>query len=694
MAPEETELSAPSPRPITAEDLLHLKLISDPQVSPDGRRVVYVLQRTDREQNKYFSSLWVVDADDTGNRPFTQGDQNDRSPRWAPDGSGIAFLSDRDEKSQLWLIPADGGEACRLTDLEEGSIAEFHWSPDGSRIALRYRPKPEWARKAAREEREKQKLSTPPLHVRRLSYREEGTGYFGEERWHLFVLDVGTREVTQITHGDTDQGSLAWSPDSTRIAFVTNRSEDPDLAPQLQEIRSVSAAGGEEQKVPGPPGPKGSLTWSPDGKWLAYYGHTDVRDVWSGTEPHLWVLPAEGGKGRDLMAALDRPAGDATLGDIRSFGGGWQGPVWAPDSESLFLLVSDRGACHVYRASREGGDLRNLTPGYRGEIASLSQDRSGLHLAAVAGDPTRPGDVYRLDLASDAGALRLLTDVNRELMGSLELAHVEEFTAPGEVDTVHGWLMRPARPAPPEGYPLILYIHGGPHTQYGWAFMHEFQTLAARGYAVLYTNPRGSRGYGNAHAGAIRQDWGGPDYRDLMAAIEQAVTLPDIDGSRLGITGGSYGGYMTNWIIGHTDRFRAAVTQRSVVNLHSMSGTCDFCFNDSPYFGGNAWSATGPFLAQSPLSHVANVNTPLLILHSEGDLRCPIEQAEQLFAAMKSLRKEVEFVRFPREANHGLSRSGPPDLRLARLELIAGWMDRYLTAREPALTTETPRHGE
>ncbi len=671
-------MSAPSPRPIRAEDLFELKLVSDPQISPDGSRIVYPLQRTDREQNKYFSNLWIADAEGKTSRPFTQGDQCDHSPRWTPDGSGIAFLSDRGEKSQFWLIPADGGEACRLTDLEEGSIAEFHWSPDGSRIAFRYRPKPEWARKAAREEREKQKRSTPPLHVRRLNYREEGAGYFGEERWHLFVLDVSTQEITQLTHGDTDQGNLAWSPDGSHIAFVTNRSEDPDLTPQLQEIRIIPAAGGDERRVAGPPGPKGSLTWSPDGKWLAYYGHTDTRDVWSATEPHLWVLPAEGGEGRDLMEELDRPAGDATLGDIRSFGGGRQGPVWAPDSRSLYILVSDRGACHVNRVALAENCLENLTPGYLGEIASLSVDHAVERSAMVVGTPQVPGEVYTLSLtAADAG-LRAVTAHNAELLSGIELAGVEEFTAPGEAGEVHGWLMRPVRPAPPDGHPLILYIHGGPHTQYGWAFMHEFQTLAARGYAVLYTNPRGGRGYGNAHSGAIRQDWGGPDYRDLMAAIEHAVTLPGIDGQRLGVTGGSYGGYMTNWIIGHTDRFRAAVTQRSVVNLHSMSGTCDFCFNDSPYFGGNAWSETGPFLAQSPLSYVANVDTPLLILHSEGDLRCPIEQAEQLFAALKSLRKEVEFVRFPREANHGLSRSGPPDLRLARLELIAGWMDQHL----------------
>lgn len=666
-------------RPVTAEDLFRLKLVSDPQIDPSGTQIVYGLQRTDRAQNKYFSNLWLVRADGTENRPFTQGEQSDRNARWSPDGHWIAFLSDRGETSQLWLISAHGGEARKLTALEEGSLADISWSPDGTRILFRYRPKPEWQRKAVREEREKQKLSTPPLRIRRLSYREEGCGYFGEERWHLYVIAVESGKVTQITTGETDQGSAAWSPDGTRVAFVTNRSPDPDRTPQLDEIRIVPADGsGAEQLIEAPAGPKGALTWSPDGRSFAYYGHTDTRDVWSATEPHLWILPAEGGEARDLMAELDRPAGDATLGDVRSFGGGWQGPTWTPDSRNLFFLVSDRGACHLYHASVEDGRLTNLTPNHPGEIASLSLDRAAQRAAVVAGDPGVPGEVYTLSLTGPEAELQAVTALTEEFLNGIELARVEEFEAPGEAGEVHGWLMRPTAPPPPGGYPLILYIHGGPHTQYGWAFMHEFQCLAGRGFAVLYTNPRGSRGYGNAHAGAIRGDWGGPDYRDVMAAVEGAAALPEIDADRLGVTGGSYGGYMTNWIIGHTDRFRAAVTQRSVVNLHSMGGTCDFSFADSEYFGGNSWSAPERFHAQSPLSHLEGVQTPLLIIHSEGDLRCPIEQAEQLFAALKNLGKEVEFIRFPREANHGLSRSGPPDLRLARLGFIAGWMERHL----------------
>jgi dipeptidyl aminopeptidase/acylaminoacyl peptidase len=439
----------PARRLIAPEDLFRYRLVSDPQLSPDGERVVYVLQRTDAEKNKYFKNLWLVD--DGGDRPFTQGDVNDASPRWSPDGRSIAFTSDRGERCQLWRIRTDGGEAEQLTQLEEGAVGEFRWSPDGTRIAFSFRPKPPWARKEAVEERKKNDRSAPPLVVRRMHYREEGGGYFGDERWHLFVLDMATREVSQLTHGETDQQCFAWSPDGTRIAFLTNRSEDPDRTPQFEEIRVIPAEGGEERRLDAPQGPKGSLTWSPDGHWLAYYGHTDVTDVWSPTDPHLWLLPAEGGEGRDLSAALDRPVGDATLGDLRSFGGGWGGPVWSPDSSTIYFLVSDRGACHAYRVPVSGGAAENLTPGLVGEFASLSLDATGRRIAAVVGTTTLPGDVAVLDVESPGRELRMMTQSNAALLAELELAEPQEFTAATDGGEVHGWILRPPPGAPGGG---------------------------------------------------------------------------------------------------------------------------------------------------------------------------------------------------------------------------------------------------
>ena len=329
-------------RLITAADLFRIQLVSDPQLSPDGTRVVYAQQWANTEKNQYFTNLWLVETCGREPRRFTQGDQRDGSARWSPDGSQIAFVSDRGETSQVWLIPLGGGEARSLTKLEEGSVGELAWSPDGRSIAFNYRPKPEWQRKSAREEREKNKRSTPPMVLRRLHYREEGAGYIGDERWHLYVLDVATGEVRQLTDGEHDEGSLAWSPAGDRIAFITNRSANPDLTMHLDEIWIVPAGGGEETLVAAPAGPKHHLTWSPNGATFAYYGNTDVRDNWTATDPHLWVVPTTGGGARDLSAPLDRPAGDDTLADLRAFGGGWTGPVWSPDSRSIYFLISDR----------------------------------------------------------------------------------------------------------------------------------------------------------------------------------------------------------------------------------------------------------------------------------------------------------------------------------------------------------------
>jgi dipeptidyl aminopeptidase/acylaminoacyl peptidase len=657
--------------------VFRFRLLSDPQLSPDGRRVVYASQRTDREQNRYFSNLWLVDVESGRDRPFTAGDHREGSPRWSPDSGRIVFISNRDETAQLWCIPADGGEATPLTHLEEGSLGAVEWSPDGTHLVFTYRPTPPAARKTAREEREKAHRSTPPQVIRHLHYREEGAGFIGDERWQVYVLHVDTGAVRQVTHGAADAGHPAWSPDSARLAYVTNAGPEPELAPQLDEIRFLTLDDGSETTLDAPAGPKHQLAWSPDGALLAYFGNTDVADTWSAADSHLWVVSVTGGDARDLAADLDRPVGDQTLADLRSFGGGCPGPVWAPDSKSLYTLVSDRGAVHAYQWFPDGSAPVNLTPGFAGEIASLSLDAAGEQFAVIAGDPVQPGDVHLLRLTAATPELRPLTAANAALLAELELAVPEEVIATCDGGEVHGWLLRPTA-SPDQAVPLLLYIHGGPHTQYGWAMMHEFQFLAARGYAELYANPRGSRGYGEAHVAAIRGDWGGPDYRDLMAITEHAATLPGLDPGRVGVTGGSYGGYMTNWIVGHTHRFRCGITQRSVVNLHSMGGTCDFNFSDSPYFGGNTWSAPERMLAQSPLSHAGNVRTPLLIIHSEGDLRCPIEQAEQLFAALKRQRCEVELVRYPREANHGLSRGGPPDLRLDRLERILAWLDRWL----------------
>ena len=661
-------------RPVEAEDILRLRSVSDPRLSPDGERIVFVVRRTDAEKNRYFSDLWVAPFEEGEPRQFTTGDHGDASPRWSPDGRTIAFISDRGESAQVWLLPADGGEARQLTRLEEGSVNRLQWSPDGTRLAFAYRAKPPEDRKAARELREKEHRSNPPRVVRRLIYRMEGEGFIGEERWHVWVADAQSGEARPVTQGDFDHGAFAWSPDGSELVVVSNHSAEPDITRGHDDFWRVPAEGGEAQRVECTPGPKETVAWSPDGQWLAYYGTTDPEDEWGIKNEALLVAPAAGGEARDLTQLLDRPVGNAILADFRS--GGFLGPIWSGDSRGLFCLINDWGGCHLYHAPIEAGEPNRIAGGAR-DIASLSFDASRRRVVSAIGDARQPGEVYVAE--ADGGFVyRRRSDVNEALLGEVALAEPEEFTLEGPGGPLHGWTLRPPDFDAGRRYPAILYIHGGPHTQYGHAFMHEFQYLAAAGYVIVYSNPRGSKGYGYEHTAAIRGCWGGPDYADLMAVADHAAALPYVDETRIGVTGGSYGGYMTNWIVGHTARFRAAVTQRSVVNLHSMAGTCDFNFTESRYFGGDAYANPEGLIRQSPLFCAGAVETPLLIIHSEGDLRCPIEQAEQLFAALRRQGKEVEFVRYPREANHGLSRGGPPDLRLDRLRRIREWMDRYL----------------
>ncbi|MDE0298401.1 MAG: S9 family peptidase [Candidatus Poribacteria bacterium] len=673
-------MMATKPRKISAEDLLTMRFVSGPQLSPDGTLVAFVLRWINPEKNRYFSNLWLVPTDGGEPRRFTVGDYGDISPRWSPDGRRIAFISDRSDSSQIWLIPVDGGEAEQLGQLEEGSLASLAWSPDGTKIAFAFRAIPPADRKEERDAREEEHGSYPPRVIRRAGYREDGAGYNGGERWHLQTVCVETGHVNQLTSEDYDDRSPAWSPDGRTIAFVSNRTEDGDLTPGYQDLWLIPSDGGAARRVTKQSGHMQNPVWSPDGAEIACIGHDRPDEIWGVSDPHLRVVSVESGEAQDLTVGIDRPVGHHTLGDTSESDVGAVSLIWSADGARLFFLVSDQGSCHLYAVNRNGGEPRQLTQGAI-DVCAFSADSETTRLVLQIGSFTEPGDVYLLPIGDAEGNTPVrLTDVNREWNAELALSDAEEIwfdTYDG--GKIHGWIVKPPDFDPQQKYPLILEIHGGPHTQYGNAFFHEFQFLAARGYVVIYTNPRGSKGYGETYAAAIRGDWGGPDFDDLMAAVDYVIDQGYVDSERLGVTGGSYGGFMTNWIVSHTDRFKAAVTQRSVTNMISMAGTCDVqLMGDRTYFSSEVWEDPTFYWKLSPLSHVQNISTPLLILHSEGDLRCPIEQAEQLFIALKRLKREVEFVRYPPEASHDLSRSGPPDLRIHRLNRIVEWMDKHL----------------
>ncbi|MEW5986258.1 MAG: S9 family peptidase [Chloroflexota bacterium] len=684
-------MAAPKKRPITAEDLYAFQLVSDCQLAPDGRHVVYVQQRVEKEKEKKYSHLWVAPTGGGAARQFTVGDHSDYQPRWSPDGRQIAFLSNRgdEEQPQLYLIPFDGGEARRLTDLK-GEFGEWAWSPDGRQLLCHFRQKDEETLAREKDE-QKKKLGVVARHVHTFFYAQDGEGYLPQAKWHLWLIDARTGKGRPLTRGDQyDEGSAAWSPDGRTIAFCSNRTADPDRTLDAVDIYLMPAAGGGEEswrKVDTPYGPKSSLAFSPDGRWLAYVLHAPSDGWWRNDS--LWVapvasdqslitndqLPTTNDHTLNLTSAYDLQIANASLGDLgaRTF----SRPVWSKDGKSLYCQGSRHGRTWVYQVGLDGQGLRPVVDD-DGVVDSFSLDSGQERLAYLLTTCQSPPEVWLCDLGR--GRSRQLSQANGRLLRTLDLGVVEEVWFKGAAgNNLQGWIVQPPGFDPSQKYPSILEIHGGPWLQYGAAFMHEFYYLAAQGYVVAFCNPRGGQGYGEEHARAIWNQWGTVDYEDVMVWADYVAGLPYVDSTRMGVTGGSYGGFMTNWIIGHTDRFRAAVTQRSVSNLISMWGTSDFNWVFQQPLGDSLppWQNFEKYWQHSPLKYVGNVKTPTLVIHSEQDLRAPMEQGQQLYVALKMAGVETELVLFPNES-HGLSRGGRTDRRVERLKRISGWFDHYL----------------
>ncbi len=690
-------------QPVALEDLLRFQLAGDTQIAPDGRQVVFTLKRTDAEKNKYFTRLHRGDLMGGPSRTFTGDGHNDGLPRWSPDGGQIAFVSDRDKPgAQIYLLPADGGEAQKLTTLEEGGITELCWSPDGAQIAFAYRATPEAYREKAKKEREEKGFSPPVRVHRKLTYRLDAFGYYDDSFAQVWVVDAQSGAARQLTDAPNTHHSLAWSPDSQTLAFIANRRDDNDLSEQRDDLYKISVAAGdakaeagatsEPEQIAAPDGPKVGLAWSPDGQWLAYAGHTHPDDTWGGYNDRVLVIPATGAsEARDLTGASDMSVGYLTLSDSHEAGGGSL-IQWSPDSATLYFPLSAHGATRLVSAPLRGGNLTALTPDNH-EMGAFSVSRDGRAFGILLGNATELYDAYigEAGASGTGGAangaselkLRRVSQVNQALLNSVLLQMPEEtWLDSGEGARVQTWLLRPpdfdANAA--RQYPAIVYVHGGPAMQYGGqaAPFHELQWLAAQGYVVLFSNPRGSKGYGEAHTSAIKGDWGNRDWTDIQAVADYGAALPYVNADKMAIMGGSYGGYMTAWAVGHTDRFACGIADRLVGNLHSMAGTTDFAFLHGRHWKGNAWSDPADLWRDSPLAYAGNIHTPLLIIHSDGDLRCPVSQAEELFAALREQRKVVEFVRYPANSSHGMSRNGPPDLRLDRLRRNLEWLNRYL----------------
>jgi len=649
-------------RGMVPDDLTRIQFVTDPQVSPDGRRIAFVVTTLSEERDEYLSNVWIVDAERGAPRRFTAGPRRDVDPRWSPDGARLAFLSERapKDKLQLYVMPADGGEPTKLTALEHG-VSGAAWSPDGSRLAF---VSPVGGQREPDSEEEKRK-SRPARVITLVKYRFNGEGFIYDRRPHVFVVATDGSTPVQITDGDFIDADPTWAPDGDSIVFASARHAERD-DDDASDLWRVAAKGGTPQRLTATVGPVMLPAFSPDGRSIAYLSRP-AKNAY-GRNVRLYVVPSDGaGDAACLTTALDRSCGAL---HVR--------PLWAPDGRSLVVAAEDRGDVGLWRLATSGsGAPARIVAGER-VLNGYSASADGRLLAFAASTPVTPAEVFTC--RADGREERGLTALNHAWIGQVSLSASERFRFTRAGHELDVWVMRPAGFVDGRRYPTLLSIHGGPHAQYGHNFFDEFQVYAGAGYAVVYANPRGSQGYGEAFTQAVIGDWGGGDYADVMAALDEALARhPFIDRERLGVLGGSYGGFLTSWTVGHTRRFKAACSERAVNCQYTMFGTSDIghSFNVVELGGPMPWEDMARYIERSPLTYAKDIVTPLLILHSEEDLRCPIEQGEQLFVALKKLRREVRFIRFPGE-NHEMSRSGKPRHRLERFRHILEWFGGYL----------------
>lgn len=680
-------------------DLYDLRIPTDVAISPDGTRVCFALQEVNPARDGYRTALWLVPTDGSAEpRRLTLGMTSDSQPRWSPDGRTLAFVSDRGEvldkgagderrgrnsrrpaKRQVWLLPTDGGEARQLSRLAHDA-SDICWSPDGSRLCV---VAGAGAPEAHTEDRPPGEPPPRDAHIiDRLQYMSNDDGHVYQHPPKLWLVDATDGDARQLTSGRGRDGQPTWSPDGRTIAFVSDRHRDADLTWRA-DVYAVDVEGGKIRRVTGGRGQRAFShpAWSPDGTWLAALGHrypargANQNDVWrfaAGSETD----------GENLTAGSDLDAAAGMNSDL--FGFAVTRPAWTADGARILFAAPVEGSYELWRVAVHDGKVERLTRGqhYLSRAHAVQVAGGRQRVALLRATAVEPPNVALLDvprrLPREGIIPTRLTSLMADAWTDVQpVAPVERWH---EVDgrRIQGWFYEAARrdgkPAP-----LVVEIHGGPATLYGWSLMWEWQCLVAAGISVYACNPRGSEGYGQDFLSANFRDWGDGPMRDILGGVDALIDDGLADGDRLGVTGGSYGGYLTSWIVGHTDRFKAAVSCRSVNDLTSqmLSGDIAGPLFGRQEFGVNPWEDPDLYRAHSPLTYVRQIRTPLLIQHSEKDLRTPITQGEELFTVLRSLRRPVRMLRVPEET-HELTRSGKPHRRVENVERIRDWFSHFL----------------
>ncbi|HEY4272643.1 MAG TPA: S9 family peptidase [Candidatus Udaeobacter sp.] len=700
-------------RAITEKDLWDFVWIGDPQVSPDGSRVTFVRVTVNEKKEGYNTSIWSVPAaGGAAPRQLTKGD-HDSTPRWSPDGKFLLFLrstekNGKPEPPQLAMLPMDGGDSFVFTDLPKGAGSPV-WAADGKNIAFTSETNPEDLAKQEKKKSEGKPGSTAPATgehesdvrvITRAVYRQDNEGYIDPKHpTHIWIVNAPRTaeekvKPRQLTTGRFDEENPLWSKDGSQIYFTSSRIDEPYYELPRTDLYSVAATGGKPVKLTtidlntqfGPGG--GALSLSPDGKQVAFVAAT-TQPINSYTEPDLWVLDlSPNAKPRNLTANFDFDIDGFVIGDSAPpRAGGINKPIWTADGKGLIEVYVKEGKRNLAlfdvtgaadSGSGKDSTVQDITSGNQG-VMTFRATPDASKLVYVISTPTRLNDLFALDRTT-AGALpKQLTNVNDELFSKLNLTEPEEIWYESfDGKRIHAWLQKPPGFDAHKKYPLILNIHGGPHVAYGFIFDHEFQWMAAKGYVVLYPNPRGSISYGQEFGNVIQYHYPGNDYKDLMAGVDQTIKRGYIDDKKLGVTGGSGGGLLTNWVVGQTGRFAAAVSQRDIADWANWWYTADFTLFKPNWFRGPPFEDPDDYRARSPISYITNVKTPMMFILGEADYRTPPGAGgEQMFRALKFRKIPTVMVRFPNES-HELSRSGQPWHRVERLQHIVGWFDHWL----------------